>query len=150
MKTVQALMVPDEAAKAIRNCAVTSAEHITDSTSTLAMAEVALIKAYQDITVVGAYVLPGTTVTPASGSNTQTYQITRYDAAGANGVTVALGTIANATPATQWVAKALTLSTVVTVPAGYSLTAKSTLVGTCTLPMGKVVVDATLDGSTAI
>jgi hypothetical protein len=150
MKSVQALMIPDEAAKAIRCCAVTSAEHIVDSTATTALGEVALITAYQDMTVAGAYILPNLTVTPASGSNTQIYQVTRYDAAGANGVTVALGTIANATPATQWVAKALTLSTVVTLPAGYSLTLKSTLAGTCTLPSGKAVVNLTVDATTTI
>jgi hypothetical protein len=150
MKTVQALMVPDEAAKAIRNCAVASYDLDIDASTAVALGEVALIKAYQDMTVSGVYLLPGTTVTPASGSNTQTFQITRYDSTGASGVTVATGTIANATPATQWTAKAFTLSTVVTVPAGYVLTAKTTLAGTCTLPMGKVVVDATLDGTTAI
>jgi hypothetical protein len=38
----------------------------------------------------------------------------------------------------------------VTVPAGYSLTVKSTLAGTCTLPNGKFVVDATIDATTTI
>ena len=150
MKSVQALMIPDEAAKAIRCCAVTSAEHIVDTTTAAALGEVALVTAYQDMTVVSAYLLPNLTVPPASGSNTQTYQVTRYDASGANGATVATCTIANASAATQWVAKAFQLSTPVTVPAGYSLTLKSTLAGTCTLPNGKVVVNMTVDGNTTI
>lgn len=141
MKTTSALMLPDEAAKAIGTLALTrySFQNLTATTATVAETLFAVVPKACDVSSV--YFVGGTTVTPSSGSNTCTITITAYDGAGGAGTTVAVGTIANATPATQYQKLALT-NGYTTLTAGTVLTYKTAVVGTATFPAGTAAVEA--------
>lgn len=141
MKTTGALMLPDEAAKAIGTLAVDRFEFQNNSATVAAISEVVFAVVPKACDVSSAYFVGSTTVTPSSGSNTQTITITAYDGAGGAGTTVAVGTIANATPATQF-QKLLFTNGSTSLAAGTVLTVKSAVAGTATIPTGTVAVEA--------
>lgn len=131
------LMLPDQVAKVTRVKTVTWSN---TATTTATVAERPIWVAPQDVTIVGANFTANTTVTPAAGSNSQTLVVTGYTAAGVSLGTVASVAIANATPATQNVPLALTLTSTVAIASGRSLTIQSLMVGTATVPVGTLTI----------
>lgn len=143
MKSTSALMLPDESAKAIATLALTRYSFANGTATTATVAEIPFAVVPKACDVSSVYFVGGTTVTPASGSNTCTITITAYDGAGGTGTTVAVGTIANATSATQYQKLALT-NGYTTLTAGTVLTFKTAVVGTATLPVGVAAVEAVI------
>lgn len=141
MDSRSALMLPDVAGAAIRRLAVVPSVYQNGSAVTTSVTETVFAVISSARKVSSVHFVPNAAVTPAAGSNTQTITITKYDGAGGSGTIVAVGTIANATPAVQYQKLALTLA-VTSLEAGSVLTFKTTAAGTATLPVGTLTVDA--------
>lgn len=95
-------------------------------------------------TITSVKFIPTAASTPASGSNSQTLAVTKYDGAGGAGAAVCSAAIANATPTAAFVPFSLGALTGATFAAGNVFSFKTTLAGTATLPSGVLEINYTV------
>jgi hypothetical protein len=91
-------------------------------------------------TITGVYFVPNVGDIPAAGSNTDTMVVSIYNAAASLIGTVATGVLANATPFVQWQRFAFGAITNGSFLDGYTLTYKSTVVGTVSRSAGQLLI----------
>jgi hypothetical protein len=112
---------------------------VPQATSAIAVVERVIGKIAVAGTLASVHFTPDSTSTPAGGANSQLLEVSKRDGAGGAAVVLAAFTIANATPATQYVPAAFAIAQSALALTDV-LTFKTTLTGTATLPAGVITI----------